>query len=329
MNKFFALLAGVVLLAGCGDGGTALPSNVKVPDFSMSLTPEFLSLDAGSSGTVTVGTSKFGGFSDSITFSVSGANVGSAVTQIAASVSEKTVTFNIGAGVPSGSYPMLVTGTAGATLHSSVVRLYVTAAAAPDFSLSAASSTVGIGAGNTGSINLNLVPTGGFSGTVNLAITGTIIGTGADKISASSSFSNNVFTVSLGVGANVPVGVYALTATGTAGNLIRTANFSVTVLGPNAIDSNTNATNQRGKNGQQFSYTCPANITLNSVWGTDTYTDDSRICSAAIHAGKITQAGGGLVTIEIAPGQASYVGSSRNGVTSSNYGSWIGSYFFK
>jgi LCCL domain len=329
MNKFCALLAGVVLLAGCGGGGSGLPSNVKVADFGMSLTPEFLSLGAGSSGTLTVSISKFGGFSDPITYSVSGANLGSAASQIAASVNDKTVTFNVGAGVLSGSYPMIITGTAGATVHSGVVRLYVTAAAPPDFSLNAATSTVSLGAGNTGGINLNLVPSGGFSGTVNLAITGTIVGTGADKISASSSFSNNVFTVSLGVGATVPVGVYALTATGASGNLIRTVNFSVTVAGPNAIDSNTNATNQRGKNGQQFSYTCPANIVLNSVWGTDTYTDDSRICSAAIHAGKITQAGGGLVTIEIAPGQASYLGSSRNGVISSSYGSWVGSYFFK
>jgi hypothetical protein len=329
MNKFFALLAGVVLLAGCGGGGSGLPSNAKVPDFSMTLTPEILSLGAGSSGTLTVSISKFGGFSDPIAYSVSGANFGSAASQIAASVNDKTLTFNIGAGVPSGSYPMIVTGTAGTTIHSSVVRLYVTAAAAPDFSLVAASSTVSIGAGNTGTVNVNLVPTAGFSGTVSLVVTGANVGTGADKISASSSFSNNLFTVSLGVGANVPAGVYALTATGTSGSLTRTTNFSVTVAGPLTVDSNTNATNQRGKNGQQFSYTCPANITINSVWGTDTYTDDSRICSAAIHAGKITQAAGGSVTIEIAPGQASYLGSSRNGVTSSNYGSWSGSYFFK
>jgi hypothetical protein len=329
MNKFFVLLTGLVLLAGCGDGETGLPSNIRTSDFGMATTPEFLSLGAGSSGTITVGTTKTGGFNDPITYSVSGANVGTAATQIAASVSDKTVTFNVGSGVPSGSYPMLVTGIAATVIHSSVVRLYVTAAATPDFSLTAASSNVSIGAGNTGSINVNLAPTGGFSGAVSLVITGTNVGTGTDKISASSTFSNNVFAVGLGVGVNVPAGVYALTATGTSGNLIRTTNFSVTVPGPNTIDSDTKATGERGKNGQQFSYTCPANITINSVWGTDTYTDDSRICSAAIHAGKITQAGGGLVTIEIAPGQASYLGSSRNGVTSSNYGSWVGSYIFK
>ena len=62
--------------------------------------------------------------------------------------------------------------------------------------------------------------------------------------------------------------------------------------------------------------------------GTGTYTDDSSICTAAVHAGLITLANGGKVTIEIAPGANSYSGTTANGVTSSSYDSWSGSFTF-
>ena len=61
-------------------------------------------------------------------------------------------------------------------------------------------------------------------------------------------------------------------------------------------------------------------------WGT--YTDDSSVCSAAVQAGLITLANGGNVTIEIQPGANSYTGSTKNGITSSDYGPWSGSNTF-
>jgi hypothetical protein len=42
--------------------------------------------------------------------------------------------------------------------------------------------------------------------------------------------------------------------------------------------------------------------------------------------GRITLAGGGLVTVEIQPGRASYRGSTSNGITSNSYGAFSGSY---
>ncbi|MBP0463778.1 hypothetical protein J5Y09_07640 [Roseomonas sp. PWR1] len=62
-----------------------------------------------------------------------------------------------------------------------------------------------------------------------------------------------------------------------------------------------------------------------TVWGTGTYTTDSRICRAAIHAGAITSTGG-VVLVTPAPGQQAYRGSAANGVTTTNYGPWGGSF---
>ena len=95
---------------------------------------------------------------------------------------------------------------------------------------------------------------------------------------------------------------------------------------PTGITWTDNAKDLRGQNGSQFLYVCPAGGSLGSLWGTDVYTDDSSVCTAAVHAGKITRAHGGTVTIRIQAGLPSYSGSARNGVTSSSYGAWGGSY---
>jgi outer membrane protein OmpA-like peptidoglycan-associated protein len=68
-----------------------------------------------------------------------------------------------------------------------------------------------------------------------------------------------------------------------------------------------------------LSCTCPAEQTLRgAAWGTGIYTADSAICLAAVHAGAITPAGG-RITVVPARGEASYAGTTRNGVRSQAY----------
>jgi len=95
------------------------------------------------------------------------------------------------------------------------------------------------------------------------------------------------------------------------------------------ISWTTTAGSLRGQNGQQVTYFCHGGGTLSSsLWGSRVYTDDSSICTAAVHAGLITTYNGGEVTIEILPGQRAYHGSRHNGVASKNYGSFSGSFMF-
>lgn len=87
-----------------------------------------------------------------------------------------------------------------------------------------------------------------------------------------------------------------------------------------------NASAHRAAIGERFEYDCSPNGSPSTIWGTDVYTDDSSVCTAAVHAGLITFAEGGQVTIEMRPGQDAYVSSERNGVVSDDYGAWGGSY---
>ena len=87
-------------------------------------------------------------------------------------------------------------------------------------------------------------------------------------------------------------------------------------------------TEWRANGGSIYVVTLPAGGATYEIWGTDIYTDDSPIGTAAVHAGLITFASGGTVAIRILPGEASYISSLRNGITSTAYGSWAGSFEF-
>ncbi|WP_221892870.1 LCCL domain-containing protein [Parasphingopyxis marina] len=89
-----------------------------------------------------------------------------------------------------------------------------------------------------------------------------------------------------------------------------------------------NARDLRGT-GETVTCGCDAAASASgSVWGSETYTDDSRICRAAVHAGVI-EADGGEVTFTVVDGLSSYSGSEANGVTTRDYGTWSGSFEFQ
>ena len=83
-----------------------------------------------------------------------------------------------------------------------------------------------------------------------------------------------------------------------------------------------------GKDGRVVTLLCPAKLELHTIYGTDIYAADSYVCSAAVHAGKITQTAGGLIAIKLMAGQTAYTGSTRNGVTSLSNGAYGGSFLF-
>lgn len=99
--------------------------------------------------------------------------------------------------------------------------------------------------------------------------------------------------------------------------------FTVSAGGaPQTLVCGQNAQSISGGPGTVVRLTCPAGCNSGSVWGTGTYSDDSSICMAAIHAGVIPAAAGGTITVTIAPGQPAYPPSTANGVTTSSWGTW-------
>ena len=90
-----------------------------------------------------------------------------------------------------------------------------------------------------------------------------------------------------------------------------------------------NATSLEAKDGDTLTLACSPGGQAHTVWGSDIYTSDSSICTAAVHSGLITFQQGGAVTIEVRPGRPLYGCSERNGVTTGAYGAWQQSFVFK
>jgi anti-sigma factor RsiW len=86
----------------------------------------------------------------------------------------------------------------------------------------------------------------------------------------------------------------------------------------------------RGWTGTRIGLMCPGGSRGRTVWGSGPYTDDSSICTAAVHAGLITLAEGGRVVIDIGPRFPDYRGTSANGVETLDWeGGWSGSFTFR
>jgi hypothetical protein len=92
------------------------------------------------------------------------------------------------------------------------------------------------------------------------------------------------------------------------------------------ITWHTSTTQFKGEDGQIYKFECPPNGTAGAIWGSDIYTGDSSICTAAVHAGLFTLESGGIVTVEYRPGRQTYGSTERHGITSNTYGEYSRSF---
>lgn len=73
--------------------------------------------------------------------------------------------------------------------------------------------------------------------------------------------------------------------------------------------------------GKAFLYEVTGSLT-GSIWGSQIYTTDSHLGTAAVHAGVLKPGQRGIVRVWILPGQSHYGASTSNAVTSYGYGPW-------
>jgi hypothetical protein len=76
-------------------------------------------------------------------------------------------------------------------------------------------------------------------------------------------------------------------------------------------------------------FVCVAGGVPVTVYGHGPYTSDSSVCTAGVHAGLITFAEGGAVTVVRGPGQSQYGASSQNGVVTASWGATSQSFLFQ
>jgi hypothetical protein len=219
-------------------GGSALAvyaASVK-PDFAISASPATQTVAPGQSTSYTVAVSRSAGYSGTVVLSVSGLPRGAtaawSTSRVTPPSSTATLTVQTSATTPSGSSKLTINGTDSRNsklLHSVSVSLAV---AAPDFALTASPGTQAVLAGQSTTYTVSLQRTGGFTGPVDLAVSGLPTGAGATLTPSAIAANGSSSSLQVTTSGTTPVSTYALKITGTGAPAAHSATVSLDVDEP-------------------------------------------------------------------------------------------------
>jgi hypothetical protein len=207
---------------GTGPSGTLTDStviNVVVApaDFELTGSPASQTTTPGLSATYAISSIPIAGFPGTINLAVTGLPAGVSASFSPTSISgvgTSNLTVNVAPGTTPGSYLLVISGTSGGITQTEGVTLVVTAA---PFFLTPVPAAHDIVAGETTTYTVSSTPLGGFSGPVQLSVSGLPPGATA-TISPSSVSGNDFFIVRVNTTFETTrVGSYPLTFTGTGG----------------------------------------------------------------------------------------------------------------
>lgn len=198
-----------------------VPLTVPAPTFSISDNYS-LTLNPGTSQTTPVAIYPQYGFSGSVALSVSGLPAGVTASFSPNPTTGSTVlTLTATPTAVSGYYGLTITGTSGALSQTATLQFTV---APPSFTLSTGYPS--LGPGTSTSTNVYVYGQNGFSGVVNLSVSGLPSGLTASFVPNPTTFSSQL---NLTASSSLAPGVYPVTITGTSGSLSASTTASVTV----------------------------------------------------------------------------------------------------
>jgi endo-1,4-beta-D-glucanase Y/regulation of enolase protein 1 (concanavalin A-like superfamily) len=133
-------------------------------------------------------------------------------------------------GLSSGSHTIKVVKSSGTYMLLDAFA-YTAGAPAPDFSISASPSSQTVTAGNGTTYTATVGALNGFSGSVNLSVSG-LPGGATGSFNPSSITTSGSSTLSVSTSSSTPAGTYTLTITGTSGSLVHSATVTLVVNAP-------------------------------------------------------------------------------------------------
>jgi hypothetical protein len=199
--------------------------SLTVPSFSLSASPNAVTITQGSQGTSTITITPLNGFSGSVTLSATGLPNGvTAAFSPNPATSSSTLTLTASATTATGTATVTITGTSGTLTETTTLSLTVNLA--PSFSLSASPNAVTITQGSQGTSTITITPLNGFSGSVTLSASGLPNGVTA---AFSSNPTTGTSTLTLTASGSATTAAATVTITGTSGSLTATTTLALTV----------------------------------------------------------------------------------------------------
>jgi sugar lactone lactonase YvrE len=225
----YSAVTGYDLVTGWGSpNGQNLISTLapQGPGFLLSASPGSLSINLSASGTATITVNDQDGFSGSINLSVSGLPSGVAASFGANPATGTSVlTLTASSTVAAGTYNVIITGTSGAL--SATTALLLTINPGPGFTLGVSPASQAIVQNTSGICSITVNDLGGFTGSVQLAVSG--LPSGVTALFGANP-TTGISALELTVSSSAATGTFPVTITGASGSLNATTAISVTVF---------------------------------------------------------------------------------------------------
>ncbi|MEJ2010230.1 MAG: hypothetical protein P8Z30_19095 [Acidobacteriota bacterium] len=227
------------------DRGLTGMTGSTTPSFSLSASPASLSLTAGDSGTSSITVTPSGGYTGSVTLSVTstlpagmGITFGTNPVDITGtSAVSSAMTVSTTTSTPAGTYDVTIKGADGSLSSSTVVQVTVSQASSGggSFTIAASPSSQTVGRNSTANYSVTVTATSGFTGAVNLSVSGVPPQSSGSfspsSVTLSSTTTSAGSTLTINTGAHTPTKTFILTITGmdSSGTIIQSTTVSLTL----------------------------------------------------------------------------------------------------
>ncbi len=210
--------------------------NVTGPDFTLSASNYFLTLQAGQTANSTLTLSSRGGFSGTVILTATTfAPVQSTISPISVTINTTQtsatalVTVTVAPGTPPTFTHVYVTATSGNIVHAIYIEISITG---PDFSVSTNPSALSIPQGASGQSTVSLSSIDNFSGNVTLSSSSLLLTSFSTNPVNLAAGGSAITTLTIQAPLNTAPGSYFVGITASSGPLTRYSQVYVNVIGP-------------------------------------------------------------------------------------------------
>lgn len=212
------------------------------PDFALAVPPT-ASVAIGSTALVPIGFTSLSSTVPTATMGITGlpGGVTGAFTPNP-TFGNTTLSLTAASSAPAGTYPLVITATAGTVVHQygllltvgqgavtsgavTVVPSSTNPAGTPGYGLAASPAALTIARGSSATLTVTVTPTGGFLSPVQIALSGLPV-----AATTAGSASGNTATIVISIPAGSTPGTFTVTVTGTSGSLSASVSVALTVV---------------------------------------------------------------------------------------------------
>jgi hypothetical protein len=215
---------GYDLATGLGSPLTTNYAPVTTPDFSISASPNTQTVVKGGSVSYSIAITSLNGFTSAVDLSVSGLPTGgNGAFSPNPTTSSSSLSITTSTSTPTGTYSLTITGVSGSLIKTTKVTLVVSP---PGFSLNASPASQTVRRGSSTTYTIAITPTGGFTGSVSLSVSGLPSRTPG---TFSPNPTTNSSTLTVNTSSRTQTGTYKLTITSVSGSLMKKTTVTLVV----------------------------------------------------------------------------------------------------